>query len=169
MTYVPNLLYLNVGVASDGKTANEAWQKNEETVKKLFDVLKTYGINPKDMKTTGLNITPRYVQHKDQEPELIGYTASYDLSVTVRKFDEAGRVMDALVSGGANRHMNIAFGHSDIEQMMDEARTKAAPGRPQEGQPVRHRLRGQPGAGAVDLRGTGLRAQLHRLRTPGGG
>jgi len=95
-------------------------------VKKLFEVLKKLGIDPKDMKTTGLNISPRYVQHKDQEPELVGYTASYDLSVTVRKFDEAGRVMDALVDSGANRHMNIALGHSDIEQMMDEARTKAA-------------------------------------------
>jgi uncharacterized protein YggE len=126
VTYVPNLVYISVGVASDGKTANEAWQKNEEVVKKLFEVLKTYGIDPKDLKTTGLNISPRYVQHKDQEPELVGYTASYDLNVTVRKFDEAGRVMDALVDGGANRHMNLAFGHSDIEKMMDEARVKAA-------------------------------------------
>ena len=126
VTYVPNLLYVTVGVSSDGKTANEAWQKNAETVKKLFEVLKTFGIDAKDMKTTGLNITPRYVNHKDQEPELVGYTATYDLSVTVRKFDEAGRVLDALVENGANRHMNIAFGHSDIEKLMDEARTKAA-------------------------------------------
>ncbi|HKI32713.1 MAG TPA: SIMPL domain-containing protein [Gemmataceae bacterium] len=126
VTYVPNLVYVSVGVSSDGKTANEAWQKNEEIVKKLFEVLKKFGIDPKDMKTTGLNISPRYVQHKDQEPELVGYTASYDLSVTVRKLDEAGRVLDGLADNGANRHMNIAFGHSDIEKMMDEARTKAA-------------------------------------------
>ena len=126
VTYVPNLLHVSVGVSSDGKTANEAWQKNEEVVKKVFEVLKTFGIDPKDMKTAGLNITPRYVNHKDQEPELVGYTATYDLNVTVRKFDEAGRVLDALVENGANRHMNIAFGHSDIDKMMDEARTKAA-------------------------------------------
>jgi uncharacterized protein YggE len=126
VTYVPNLAYLSVGVSGEGKTASEAWQKNEETVKKLFDVLKTFGINRKDMKTTGLNVSPRYVNHKDQEPELVGYTASYDLSVTVRKLDEAGRVLDALAENGANRHVSIAFGHSDVERMMDEARTKAA-------------------------------------------
>ena len=126
VTYVPNLLYLSVGVSSDAKTADEVWQKNEQTVKKMFEVLKTFGIDPKDMKTTGLNISPRYVTHKDAEPELVGYTATYDLSVTVRKLDESGRVMDALVKAGANRQMNIALGHSDIEQMMDEARTKAA-------------------------------------------
>jgi uncharacterized protein YggE len=126
VTYVPNLVYVSVGASSDGKTAAEAWQKNAEVVKKLFEVLKTFGIDPKDMKTAGLNIAPRYVQHKDQEPELVGYTATYDLSVTVRKLDEAGRVLDALVDNGANRHMSLAFGHSDIEQMMNEARTKAA-------------------------------------------
>jgi uncharacterized protein YggE len=126
VTYVPDLMYLSVGVSSNGKTADEAWQQNEQTVKKLFEVLKTFGIDPKDMKTTGLNISPRYVTHKDAEPELVGYTATYDLNVTVRKLDESGRVMDALVGAGANRQMNVAFGHSNIEQMMDEARTKAA-------------------------------------------
>jgi len=102
VTYVPDLVHVSVGVSSDGKTANEAWQKNEEIVRKLFDVLKTFGIDAKDMKTTGLNITPRYVHHKDQEPELVGYTAAYDLNVTVRKLGEAGRVLDALVENGAN-------------------------------------------------------------------
>lgn len=126
VTYVPDLVYVSVGAASDGKTAAEAWQKNEQLVKKLFDALKPFGIDSKDMKTTGLNITPRYVNHKGQEPELVGYTASYDLSVTVRKLDDAGRVLDALADNGANRHVSLAFGHSDIERLMDEARTKAA-------------------------------------------
>jgi uncharacterized protein YggE len=126
VTYVPNLVYVSVGASSDGKTAAEAWQKNEEVVKKLFEVLKTFGIDPKDMKTAGLNIAPRYVYPQNQEPQLVGYTANYDLSVTVRKLDDAGRVLDALVENGANRHMNLAFGHSDIEKMMDEVRVKAA-------------------------------------------
>ncbi len=126
VTYVPDLVHVAVGVSSDAKTASEAWQKNEQVVQKLFEVLKTYGIDPKDMKTTGLNVSPRYVNHKDREPELVGYTASYNLSVTVRKLAEAGRVVDALVENGANRNMSLAFGHSDIDRMMDEARTKAA-------------------------------------------
>jgi uncharacterized protein len=126
VTYVPNLVYVSAGVSSEGKTANEAWQKNEEVVKKLFDVLKTFGIDPKDMKTTGLSIAPRYVTHTDREPELVGYTATYDLNVTVRKLDEAGRVLDGLADNGANRHMSLAFGHSDIDKMMDEVRMKAA-------------------------------------------
>src|SRR5690242_7172057 len=75
VTYTPDLLHLVAGVASDGKTATEAWQKNEEAVKKMFDALKAFGIDPKDMKTSGLSLAPRYVHHTNQEPELVGYTA----------------------------------------------------------------------------------------------
>ena len=126
VTYTPDLAHVAVGVSSDGKTAAEAWQKNAAVVQKLFAALKAYGIEPRDLKTTHLDVSPRYVQRKDQEPELVGYRVTYDLSVTVRKLDELGRVLDGLVENGANRHMNIAFGHSDIEKLMDEARTKAA-------------------------------------------
>jgi uncharacterized protein len=126
VTYVPDLLHVVAGVASDGKTATEAWQKNEAAVQKMFEALKAFGIDPKDVRTSGLNLSPRYVQHAGQEPELVGYTASYDLSVTVRKLADAGRVLDALVDNGANRHMNIAFGSSELDKLTDEARTRAA-------------------------------------------
>jgi uncharacterized protein YggE len=126
VTYTPDLLHVSVGVSSDGKTATEAWQKNEEIVKKLMASLKQFGIDPKDIKTSGMNITPRYVQRQGQEPELVGYTATYDLNVTVRKMACAGRILDSLVENGANRHMNIAFGSSQIDKLIDEARVKAA-------------------------------------------
>jgi uncharacterized protein YggE len=125
VTYVPDLLHLVAGVSSDGKTATAAWQKNEAAVKKMFEALKALGIDPKDVKTSGLNLSPRYVHHTGQEPELVGYTASYDLSVTVRQLANAGRVLDALVENGANRQMNIAFGSSELDKLTDEARTKA--------------------------------------------
>jgi uncharacterized protein YggE len=126
VTYVPDLLHLVAGVASDGKTVTQAWQKNEEAVRKMFAALKAFGIDPKDVKTGGLSLTPRYVHHPGQEPELVGYTASYALSVTVRQLADAGRVLDALVENGANRHMSIAFGSSELDRLTDEARTRAA-------------------------------------------
>jgi uncharacterized protein YggE len=124
--YVPDVGHIQVGVSSDGTTAEEAWQKNGAAVRRLFEVLKSLGIEEKDFKTSGLNLAPRYVQRKDQEPLLVGYTATYDLSVTVRKLKDIGKVLDGLVSGGANRHMNISLGCSDPERLLDEARARAA-------------------------------------------
>jgi uncharacterized protein YggE len=125
ITYTPDIGYINAGVSSDGKTAAEAWEKNAEVVKKIFDALKALGIEPKDMKTTNLNVSPKYDYPKDKAPVLIGYTASYDLNVTVRKLDDMGKLLDGMVDSGANRNMSVSFGCSDPEKLLDEARLKA--------------------------------------------
>jgi uncharacterized protein YggE len=125
IVYVPDLAHVTVSVTSDGKTATEAWQKNGEIVKKLFKVLGDFKIADADMKTSGLNIQPKYIYPKDQEPRLVGYTASYDLTITVRNLPELGAVLDALVENGANRGMNIGFGCGDPDKLLDQARARA--------------------------------------------
>jgi uncharacterized protein YggE len=125
VTYTPDLAHVHVGVSSDGKTAAEAWQRNGAVVKKLFEVLKGFGVEPRDRKTSGLNVQPRYVHPKGEEPRLVGYTVSYDLAVTVRKLADLGKVLDGLVENGANRNVGISFGCADPEKLLDEARLKA--------------------------------------------
>src|SRR5262245_27100329 len=114
--YVPDVGYIQVGVSSEGWTAAEAWQKNEDIVKKIFAALKKLGVDEKDLKTSNLNVQPRYLHKPNEEPKFLGYTASYDLSVTVRKLDQMGALLDGMVDAGANRNMNISFGCSKIDQ-----------------------------------------------------
>jgi uncharacterized protein YggE len=123
--YVPDMGYIHVGVSSDGATAAEAWQKNDAIVKKIFAALKEQGLQEKDFKTTNLNVQPRYLHKKDEAPRLIGYTVTYDLVVTIRKLDQMGALLDRMVDAGANRNMNISFGCSKREELLDEARVKA--------------------------------------------
>jgi uncharacterized protein YggE len=125
VTYTPDIGYVTVGVSSEGETAQEAWAKNREIVEKLFAFLKAQGLDPKDMQTSGLNVSPKYHYVKDQPPRLIGYTVSYDLKVTCRKLDQMGVIVDGLVSNGANRNVNVAFGIADPEKLQDEALRKA--------------------------------------------
>jgi uncharacterized protein YggE len=125
VTYVPDIGYVGAGVSSDGKTAEEAWQKNAAAAQKLVEFLKNIGIEERDFKTSGIGLAPRYVQPKDQEPRLVGYTASYELSVTVRHLKDLGKLLDGLVAAGANRQMNISLGCSDPERLLDQARAKA--------------------------------------------
>ena len=125
VTYTPDIGTINAGVTSEGKTAAEAWQKNAELVQKLFAALNEFGIEAKDRKTVNLNVSPKYIYPKDKEPQLVGYTASYDLTVTIRRLDELSRVLDGLVASGANRNMGVSFGCSDPEKMLDQARLKA--------------------------------------------
>jgi uncharacterized protein YggE len=125
VVYVPDIGYISAGVSTEAKTATEAWDKNRDVVRQLFEALQCRGINPKDMQTTGLNIAPKYIYRPNVEPELVGYTVSYTLRVTVRKLDQMGSVLDDLVANGANRGMNISFGCADAEKLLDEARARA--------------------------------------------
>jgi uncharacterized protein YggE len=131
VTYVPDLGYIHAGVTSEAKTAQEAWAKNAAIVKKIFESLEARGLKPRDMQTTNLNVSPKYFTPRDEkgnplEPILVGYVVSYDLTVTVRKLDDLGPILDDLVTAGANRNMSVSFGSSELERLMDEARAKAA-------------------------------------------
>jgi uncharacterized protein YggE len=125
VVFVPDVGYVSVGVSSDGTTAAEAWQKNGEVVRRVFDALKAIGLEDKDLKTSNLHVSPRYDRPKDKAPVLVGYTAGYDLNVTVHDLKLMGKVLDAAVEAGANRQMAISFGCSDPEKLMDEARRRA--------------------------------------------
>ena len=123
--YVPDLGYVNVGVYAEGKTAAEAWEKNREKVEKIFAALQKLGLAPRDMQTSGLNVSPKYIHREKQEPQLVGYSVSYDLRVTVRKLDQMGAILDRVVEAGANRNMNISFGCASYEKLLDDARARA--------------------------------------------
>jgi uncharacterized protein YggE len=125
VTYVPNVGYVTVGVSSDGKTAAEAWAKNAKLVNQLFEDLKSMGIDEKEFKTSGLHVSPRYIHPKNAEPQLVGYTVSYDLAITVRKLADLGALLDRLVAHGVNRNVSIGFGIENRDELLDQARVKA--------------------------------------------
>ena len=125
VVFVPDLGYIQVGVSSEGWTAAEAWKKNEGVVKKIFAELKKLGVQEKDFKTSNLSVQLRYLHKQNEQPKFLGYTVTYDLSVTVRKLDQMGALLDAMIDAGANRNMNVSFGHSKLEEMLDQARVKS--------------------------------------------
>ncbi len=125
VVYVPNMAHVHVSVSSDAKTGADAWKKNGDIVRKMFLALKEFGVDEKDFKTAGLNISPRYVHPKDKEPVLVGYTVTYDLQITVRELARVGSLLDRLVECGANRGMGIRFSHDRLEELVEQARLNA--------------------------------------------
>jgi uncharacterized protein YggE len=123
--YTPDLAHLGFGVTSEGNTAAEAWKKNADKVKRIFDALKALGLPEKDLQTGSIGVSPKYHYEKDKEPRLIGYVASYDLNVTVRKLPEVGKVLDAAVEAGVNQRASISFAASDPDKMIQQARLAA--------------------------------------------
>jgi uncharacterized protein YggE len=123
--YTPDIAHVTVTASSDARTAAEAWQQNSVIVQRMFDVLKSLGIDEKDFKTAGVRVTPRYEHPKDKAPVLVGYTVSYDLTITVRDLKKLGTLLDQLVDAGANRGMGITFAMANPESLLDQARAAA--------------------------------------------
>jgi uncharacterized protein len=163
VTYVPNLAYVHATVSTDAKTAAEAWKQNSEVVKKLFLVLKDYGIDEKDFKTAGLNVQPRYTRPKDKEPVLIGYTVTYDLQITMRQLSRLGNLLDALVENGANRGMGISFSHDNLDTLVEEARLAAVADARRRAELYVKTAGGSLGGLVSINEGTPYRPQMYRL------
>lgn len=124
-SYVPDIAFLNLSVSSEGKTATEAWKANQESMKKLFQILKDHGIDEKDFKTSGLNVSPKYFHPKEGPAQIVGYTVSHQLSITVRKLADLGSTLDDMVANGADRMAGISFGFSNPQALLDLAREEA--------------------------------------------
>jgi uncharacterized protein YggE len=123
--YVPNIVYVSLGASSEGKSAAEAWKKNAEIVQKIFANLRALGLDEKDIQTTSVTLNPKYFYPKDEPPRLLGYVATYNLRVTVRKMKEVGKVLDTAAEGGANQQVGIQFASSEVAKLMDQARLSA--------------------------------------------
>ena len=69
-------------------------------MKRIVDALKHSGVASADIQTSEVSLSPRM---NPNGTDVVGYTASNSVSVTVRKLADAGDVVDAAVGAGANQ------------------------------------------------------------------
>lgn len=95
----PNFVTMTVEVWSKSSTAKQAQQLaavQYKGVKKTFDDFK---IKNEDIKTDNYALNPDYqYDEKSRQNKLTGYRVSQSLSVTLRKVEETGKFLDALVA-----------------------------------------------------------------------
>lgn len=122
----PDVAYLNLAVETRGAKATEAQQSNAD---KFAGVEKTlyekFGIDKKDVKTTGFDVQPEYNYTEKDGRVLKGYIAVHSIQVTYRKLPEIGKLFDALTASGANRLDGVQFSTEKKEQYELEALKKA--------------------------------------------
>lgn len=132
-TRKPDLAVFSAGVASSGKTAGEALAANSADMNRVIAALRRAGIADRDIQTSNLSLNPVYAQprrlpdggYENETPRIIGYQANNTVSVRQRKLEEFGKVIDTLVSAGANQVNGPSFQIDSPDAAMDEARTEA--------------------------------------------
>lgn len=129
----PDLATFSAGVSSSGKTAGEALAKNSADMARVIAALKRAGIADKDIQTSNLSLNPVYADMSRQPvspleqvvPPIIGYQVNNTVNVRQRKLEDFGKVIDTLVTAGANQVNGPNFQVDDQDAALDEARTAA--------------------------------------------
>lgn len=114
---------IQVAVETEGATAAAASAANAEAMRRVLDAVRP-GAGPGGrIETSGFQLTPRYRQppDRDRPPEIAGYRALNQVSVTVEEVDRVAAVLDAALGAGANRIAGLSFFASDTEEARLEA------------------------------------------------
>ena len=121
----PDMATLSAGVVTQSRTAKAAMDENARRMSAAFVALKAAGIAERDMQTSGINLTPQYTYVANQRPTIRGYEAANRVTVRIRRLENIGPVLDALVAQGVNEITGPTFGIDNPETELDTARTEA--------------------------------------------
>lgn len=118
----PDIATVTIGVETKAPTTQEALSQNSTQAQAIIERIRQLGIDAKDIQTTGINIYPVY---DEKGQDIIAYTVSNMVTVTIRNLAQAGNLIDQVVEVGANRLYGVSFGLSDPEAVMTQAREAA--------------------------------------------
>ncbi len=122
----PDMATVSVGVTVQAPTAQAAMTDNAARQQAVIDALRAQGVEPRDIQTSGLNLSPLQDYSREGQPPVItGYQAQNIVTITVRDLGGLGGVLDRLVAAGANEVQGISFGRDDSQATEDEALRKA--------------------------------------------
>jgi uncharacterized protein len=125
VSVAPDYARIRSGVTSRAKTAKEAADANSKAMAAIMAALTSGGIEQKDIQTSRFSVQPVYVYAPNTEPKLTSFSASNQVSVTIRPIDKVSDVLDKLIAAGATDAGSVEFLHSDTTKTLDRAREAA--------------------------------------------
>ena len=101
-TVTPDAVRFFASVSVIAKSNKEALASASKSATAVRGSLRDNGIATKDIKTSSLTVYPEYNYSQDKGQELLGYRATQSFTVVIRKADNAGSVIDAVVAAGGD-------------------------------------------------------------------
>ena len=122
---VPDVATISAGVVTRAATAGAAIQENSARMDRVLAALKRADVKDRDVQTSSINLNPEYRYQESRPPQLVGYSASNQVSIRFRDIRKSGRILDALVAEGANQINGPTLTIDQPDAALDEARTDA--------------------------------------------
>jgi uncharacterized protein YggE len=125
-TVTPDIATLSFSVVSEGRDPGRLSGDNTKKMNAAIDFMKMQGVEAKDIKTAGYNLSPRYEYDEDRRTTFIsGYTLSQTVMVKVRDFSKIGAMLGALPGLGINQIGSLSFDIEDQDVFLNAAREEA--------------------------------------------
>jgi uncharacterized protein YggE len=125
LTVEPDMAEIQVEVSITKDSAKAAKEASDKAVSQFIERLLKAGIDKKHISSANINLQPQYKYEKNKEPELIGYRANRQVSVTVIKFNELNAMLDTALEQGINKINNVSLKSSKEAQVVLKARQAA--------------------------------------------
>ncbi len=132
---IPDIATFSLSVMEEGKTVPEAQKKATEKNNAVIKFLRDKGIEDKDIVSSpSVNPQYEYLQVRctqyacppsPSNPTVVGYQASYYITVKVRNADDAGAITAGLSGLGVQNLSGVSYTIDNDEELQLEARTKA--------------------------------------------
>lgn len=125
---VPDMATIDLGVTHQASAAGAAIAATSETTARMLQRLADLGVEPRDMQTSSLSLSPLWSNRGSSgtgNPRVTGFVASNSVQVKLRDLAELGRIMDMIIAGGANDFNGLRFSVQDPAPLMNLARQKA--------------------------------------------
>lgn len=104
---VPDAVRLSLSVSVLAESNEVALSQAATTVESVRTTLKDLGVEDADIATQTVTVNPEYSYTESEGQKIVGYRASQVFDVLIRDAENAGAVVDAVVTaGGANVSIN---------------------------------------------------------------
>lgn len=121
----PDMATFSVSFSNTAETTKEAQELTNNAMQRVYDILENeYGIEGDSIKTTSINLSPRYVW-TDGVQSVVGQTASQSIDVKLYDLDKIGPIVDSLSVVSGVEVSSIELGLQDNSEALMHARIKA--------------------------------------------
>jgi hypothetical protein len=117
----PNQASVTVGFLVQRPTAAEASAEANRVAEQILNRLQQINVRRQDIRTSGIQLSPVYTAPREGAPQIVGYRASYTLTLTLTDLRQVGPSIDESVKAGANTVAGVSFGLRDMSDARKEA------------------------------------------------
>lgn len=122
----PDIAQTSFSVVSRGQNPESLTEDNNKKITEVIDFVKSQGIDAKDIRTSGYNLSPDYEYDENtRRSYIVGYTLTQTVNLKIRDLSKVAKILGGLTPLGVNQIGGISFGVDNPERFLSEARAEA--------------------------------------------